>query len=156
MKRTFAYLSVTLILFVLGLFAVAQTNGLYIFSAGNPIVADEVNHNFQYLLDQINAKAVSQFFGGTGIAEGGTGAECTLGDVWLTASFRGGGTPAEGQILPIESNMALFSLLGTEYGGDGEQTFALPDLRSVAPKSASGQALTYIICTRGIFPSALQ
>ncbi len=35
----------------------------------------------------------------------------------------------EGQILPINSNQALFSLLGTTYGGDGRTTFALPDLR---------------------------
>jgi microcystin-dependent protein len=35
----------------------------------------------------------------------------------------------DGQILEISSNTALFSLLGTEYGGDGRTTFALPDLR---------------------------
>lgn len=35
----------------------------------------------------------------------------------------------DGQILPIASNSALFSLLGTTYGGDGRTTFGLPDLR---------------------------
>jgi microcystin-dependent protein len=35
----------------------------------------------------------------------------------------------QGQLLPISSNTALFSLLGTIYGGDGRTTFALPDLR---------------------------
>lgn len=35
----------------------------------------------------------------------------------------------EGQLLPISSNSALFSILGTTYGGDGRTTFALPDLR---------------------------
>jgi microcystin-dependent protein len=35
----------------------------------------------------------------------------------------------DGQILPINQNQALFSLLGTTYGGDGRVTFALPDLR---------------------------
>ena len=40
--------------------------------------------------------------------------------------------PANGQILPIEQNQALFSLLGTTYGGDGRVTFALPDLRGRA------------------------
>jgi microcystin-dependent protein len=34
-----------------------------------------------------------------------------------------------GQLLPINQNQALFSLLGTTYGGDGRTTFALPDLR---------------------------
>ena len=38
-----------------------------------------------------------------------------------------------GQILPIAQNAALFSLLGTTYGGNGQTTFALPDLRSRTP-----------------------
>jgi microcystin-dependent protein len=37
-----------------------------------------------------------------------------------------------GQILPISQNTALFSLLGTTYGGDGKSTFALPDLQGSA------------------------
>jgi microcystin-dependent protein len=43
-----------------------------------------------------------------------------------------------GQILPISQNTALFSLLGTTYGGNGQTTFALPDLRGRVPVS-SGQ-----------------
>ncbi len=46
------------------------------------------------------------------------GATCPKG--WL---------PAEGQIPPIQGNTALFSLLGTTYGGNGTTTFGLPDLR---------------------------
>jgi len=38
-----------------------------------------------------------------------------------------------GQILPINTNQALFSLLGTTYGGNGQTTFALPDLRGRMP-----------------------
>jgi microcystin-dependent protein len=38
-----------------------------------------------------------------------------------------------GQLLPINQNQALFSLLGTTYGGDGRVTFGLPDFRSRAP-----------------------
>ena len=38
-----------------------------------------------------------------------------------------------GQILPISGNTALFSLLGTQYGGNGSTTFALPDLRGAVP-----------------------
>jgi microcystin-dependent protein len=38
-----------------------------------------------------------------------------------------------GQLLPISENEALFSLIGTTYGGDGESTFALPDLRGRVP-----------------------
>jgi microcystin-dependent protein len=38
-----------------------------------------------------------------------------------------------GQLLPISQNTALFSLLGTTYGGDGKSTFGLPDLQGNAP-----------------------
>ena len=44
----------------------------------------------------------------------------------------------DGQILPISQNTALFSLLGTYYGGDGKSTFALPDLLGSVPM-ATGQ-----------------
>ena len=47
----------------------------------------------------------------------------------------------DGQLLPIASNSALFSLLGTTYGGDGRTTFGLPDLRgrtAVHPGNAPG------------------
>ena len=48
-----------------------------------------------------------------------------------------------GQILPISQNTALFSLLGTFYGGDGKSTFALPNLQgSVALNQGQGPGLT--------------
>jgi microcystin-dependent protein len=47
-----------------------------------------------------------------------------------------------GQLLPINQNQALFSLLGTTYGGDGRVNFALPDLRGRTPMHiGSGHAL---------------
>lgn len=39
----------------------------------------------------------------------------------------------DGQLLPLSQNTALFSLLGTTYGGDGKSNFALPDLQGSAP-----------------------
>ena len=61
-----------------------------------------------------------------------------------------------GQILPIRSNEALFSLLGTTYGGDGQQNFQLPDLR---PVGADGKKRDWaqneprsIICVLGSYP----
>lgn len=48
-----------------------------------------------------------------------------------------------GQLLPINQNQALFSLLGTTYGGDGQTTFALPDMRGRIPMhSGQGPGLT--------------
>lgn len=44
-----------------------------------------------------------------------------------------------GQLLPINQNQALFSLLGTTYGGNGQTTFALPDLRSRTPIGQGSQ-----------------
>jgi microcystin-dependent protein len=52
-----------------------------------------------------------------------------------------------GQLLPISQNTALFSLLGTQYGGNGQTTFALPDLRGrVAIHQGQGPGLSnYVI-----------
>jgi len=48
-----------------------------------------------------------------------------------------------GQLLPLSQNTALFSLLGTTYGGDGKSTFALPDLQGSAPlHPGQGQGLS--------------
>jgi microcystin-dependent protein len=52
--------------------------------------------------------------------------------------FAGNFAPAgwmfcEGQLLPISENDTLFNLIGTTYGGDGQSTFALPDLRGRIP-----------------------
>jgi microcystin-dependent protein len=44
-----------------------------------------------------------------------------------------GWAQCNGQLLPISQNTALFSLLGTMYGGDGKSTFALPDLQDSVP-----------------------
>jgi microcystin-dependent protein len=44
-----------------------------------------------------------------------------------------GWAECNGQLMPISQNTALFSLLGTFYGGDGKSTFALPDLQGAAP-----------------------
>src|SRR5215217_6266093 len=44
-----------------------------------------------------------------------------------------GWAQCNGQLMPISQNTALFSLLGTTYGGDGKSTFALPDLQGAAP-----------------------
>ena len=44
----------------------------------------------------------------------------------------------DGQILPINQNQSLYSLLGTTYGGDGKSDFALPDLRGRVPVHVSG------------------
>jgi len=77
---------------------------------------------------------------------------CTLGEVWLTAlpypeNYELGGMVAKGQLLPIWTYTALFSLIGTTYGGDGTTNFALPNLTGQAPAN-----LTYMICTDGLFP----
>src|SRR3954453_9272252 len=50
----------------------------------------------------------------------------------------------DGQLMPISQNTALFSLLGTNYGGDGKSTFALPDLQgrtSMHPNQGPGLSL---------------
>lgn len=62
-----------------------------------------------------------------------------------------GWAQCNGQVLPISQNTALFSLLGTFYGGNGTSNFALPDLRSrVAVHEGQGTGLAqYVIGQRG-------
>ena len=74
---------------------------------------------------------------------------CTLGEIKLTAATKtAAGVPANGQLMSIQQNVALFALLGVKYGGDGKSTFALPDLRPVTPSG-----MTYSICTYGDWPT---
>jgi len=93
---------------------------------------------------------VARFGTSTNTAAAANGETCTLGQILLTASpaVTAGGVPANGQILSIAQNTAMFSLLGTTYGGNGTTTFALPDLRGLAPNN-----MTYSICDLGVFPS---
>ena len=55
----------------------------------------------------------------------------------------------EGQLLAISQNSALFSLIGTFYGGDGVSTFGLPNLKGKEPDPN----MHYCIALNGIYPS---
>ena len=86
-----------------------------------------------------------------------------------------GWAACDGQVMPISQNQALFTILGTTYGGDGRTTFALPNLQGRSPihrsqdfPQGTGQAqikvtpgdsaqpgylaLLFIIATGGIYP----
>ncbi|MDB5040038.1 MAG: phage tail protein [Candidatus Eremiobacteraeota bacterium] len=73
--------------------------------------------------------------------------------IWLFAANYApeGWLFCEGQALPIVQYAALFSLLGTTYGGDGNETFKLPDLRDAIPGGAES-GLHYIMCLSGEWP----
>jgi microcystin-dependent protein len=60
--------------------------------------------------------------------------------------------PANGQLLPISRYQALFSLLGTTYGGDGRLTFGLPNAEPVTTLK-SGAVFTMCIALHGVYPS---
>jgi microcystin-dependent protein len=68
--------------------------------------------------------------------------------------FAGNFAPAgwefcEGQLLPISENETLFQLIGTSYGGDGESTFALPDMQGRLPvHMGNNQGTSYIIAEK--------
>jgi microcystin-dependent protein len=80
------------------------------------------------------------------------GTDAYIGEI-TTVAFNycpTGTIPANGQILPISANQALFSLLGATYGGDGRTNFAVP---SIAPvKTLQGPPLTSCIVVQGYFP----
>jgi hypothetical protein len=78
--------------------------------------------------------------------------ECYLGEVRSFAFYNlglelQGFVRADGQLLQIMENQALFSLLGDRYGGDSRTTFAVPNLNSPNEK------LVHYICSEGIYPS---
>ena len=58
----------------------------------------------------------------------------------------------DGQILPINQNQSLYSLLGTTYGGDGKTTFALPTAKPIFTAD-SRTVLLQCISLYGVFPS---
>lgn len=57
----------------------------------------------------------------------------------------------DGSLLQLEQWQALYSLLGTTYGGDGTTTFALPNLAAL--ESQGGGSVSYYICVMGSFPT---
>ena len=63
-----------------------------------------------------------------------------------------GWAACDGSLLPINVNQALFTLIGTFFGGDGQTNFAPPDLRGKVP-FASGQQGLYCIAVQGVYPS---
>lgn len=69
--------------------------------------------------------------------------------------FAGNFAPAgwmfcEGQLLPISEYETLFNLIGTTYGGDGQSTFALPDLRGRVPiHQGAGGGASYVLAETG-------
>jgi microcystin-dependent protein len=81
------------------------------------------------------------------------GADPFLGEI-ATFAFRfcpRGWAPLNGQLLSINQNQALFSLLGTSFGGDGKTTFALPLAKPVFTL-VQGAPLIQCIALQGIFP----
>ncbi|HYI47409.1 MAG TPA: tail fiber protein [Allosphingosinicella sp.] len=57
----------------------------------------------------------------------------------------------DGQLMPIAENDALFTLLGTTYGGDGQETFGIPDLRGRVPihQGTASSGTTYVLGENG-------
>ena len=111
--------------------------------------------------DKLDGKDSSKFaranlFGSPVNARNGENpnSQCVVGEVRL---FAGSVTPgdfkmAHGQVLQISDYQVLYNLLGTRFGGNGDTTFALPDLRGAEPNGAGQAAPNYAICTVGIFP----
>ncbi|QDT68884.1 Phage Tail Collar Domain protein [Planctomycetes bacterium MalM25] len=99
-----------------------------------PIIAVSGNYPSRNLIDpgvggQAEAAAIGIGGGDPYLSELSWIAHHQVPDGWMIA---------DGSILPINNNAALFSLLGTEFGGDGRTNFALPDLRGRAAVGANG------------------
>ena len=82
---------------------------------------------------------------------GGSSAEGFVGEIKIFPSTTPPGfkwLPCDGSLLPISRNTALYALLQTTYGGDGQTTFGLPDISLTGPVGG----LQAFICQLGVFP----
>ena len=79
----------------------------------------------------------------------------TIGEIRLFAgNFEPRGWAfCNGQTLSISSNQALFSILGTSYGGDGRTNFQLPNIEPMKESDRNPTPINYIICLQGLYPS---
>ena len=84
----------------------------------------------------------------TNIASSGLSRQCFLGEIMLSSGPVAGSLPASGQLVSVTKFLSLFQVIGTTYGGDGTNTFGIPDLRAAAPNG-----LTYSICVSGFAPT---
>ena len=77
---------------------------------------------------------------------------CRLGMVYLSAipgdTAREIGVPADGRELDATRYANLFALFGGAYGGNGKDTFAVPDLRAATPNG-----MQYVVCAEGDLPA---
>ena len=126
---------------------VTYNGSTYICVVANTDVVPTTTADWSYIVP-----GFSQLFGSNSIGFGsgsGSGASCTLGTLLLSASviYPTNYLPADGRTIQIEDNTALFSLIGTNYGGNGTTNYQLPDLRPVAPNNTQ-----YLICYSGVFP----
>lgn len=78
----------------------------------------------------------------------------TIGEIRL---FSGTYAPdqwlfCDGRTLRIDENPALFSILTTQYGGDGQVTFQLPNLAPLKEADGGTTPIRYVICVNGYYP----
>jgi microcystin-dependent protein len=109
-------------------------------SPGQPVNNDQPSLALNYII------ATSGIFPPNGSGSGFSTTTPTLGEI---TAFAGNFAPSgwalcDGQLLSVQQNTALFSILGTQYGGDGVNTFALPDLQGRTPVgTGSNSSATY-------------
>ena len=79
-----------------------------------------------------------------------------IGQVQLFGSsfVPGGWAACNGEKIPIQGNPALYTILRTQYGGDGKTNFELPNLAPLKEADGGQTPIRYIICRNGIFPTA--
>jgi microcystin-dependent protein len=71
--------------------------------------------------------------------------------LWSASYIPKGWAACNGAVLPITQYAAVYAVLGTQYGGDGINNFALPNLPTVTDVDKQGVS-KYIICLDGYFP----
>lgn len=128
----------------------------------NPVFSSEVNHMsvktltekiIEYV-DQRLSEVQSSEYNEADFYSPLPGSDAKfIGEVFYTAaSFPPPGTTwANGEIMSINSNPALFAIIGNRYGGDGLSTMALPDIPII--RTRNGQSIRAVIVVDGRFPN---
>lgn len=81
--------------------------------------------------------------------------EGTIGEVRVFAGQFAprGWSFCDGSTLPIADNEALYSILGNQYGGNGQTNFQLPNLAPLFESDGDKTPLRYVICKEGYYPT---
>jgi hypothetical protein len=117
---------------------------------------DRVGRGLAHLHRRLDAGVPRRFGRAALFVDNATQDGCILGQADLFPFTRTvqNYAPADGRLMSVQMNPALFNLYGTTYGGDGRVTFALPNLPAPQDPGYDEVVMSWQICTTGLYPDS--